>query len=321
MPQNSPPSDASAPIYALSTMWSQGRFRGDGSVDDMDAFAQAAARLGYPNIEVNYVIPEDGVRALLEQKHVGISSLHSPTPRIRTADGRLSDALNLASLDADERALAVQRARTTIDYAAQAGVRYVVVHLGGIETEMFDEERMLRRTYDAGYGDEVHALRKRAAEKRREGALVHYPEARRSLAEIAEHAAANNVTIGLENRYHYHEFPSVDEAHELLKDYPPHVAGFWLDMGHAEVLDRLGFIPRRRWLDELADRCVAAHIHDVDGLADHRAPGHGTADWEHYAAKLPPHIPRIMEINQKVPEDQVAAAIPFLRGNGLLPAL
>ena len=45
---------------------------------------------------------------------------------------------------------------------------------------------------------------------------------------------------GLENRYHYHEFPGPGEMRELLDEYPPHVAGFWLDVGHAEVLDRLG---------------------------------------------------------------------------------
>jgi hypothetical protein len=36
---------------------------------------------------------------------------------------------------------------------------------------------------------------------------------------------------------------------------------------------------------------------------------------------LPSDIPRIFEINQKMPEEQVAAAIPFLRERGVLPAL
>jgi sugar phosphate isomerase/epimerase len=106
----------------------------------------------------------------------------------------------------------------------------------------------------------------------------------------------------------------------LLADYTNDVAGFWLDVGHAEVLDRLGLVPRHRWLDELADCCIGTHVHDVDGLADHRAPGHGTADWPHYAAKLPSLAPRIFEINQKIAEDQVAASIPVLRERGVLPA-
>lgn len=304
-------------------MWSQGRFRGDGAAaDDMDAFARAAARLGFPNVEINYVVPPEGVEALLDNQHVGIVSLHSPTPRIKTDDGRLSDSLNLASPDEEERKLAVQRARVTIDYAARAGARFVVVHLGSIGSHVFEEERALRKLYDEGVrtDDEVEALRRSAEERRREGAPAHFPQARRSLAEIAQYASARGIAIGLENRYHYHELPDVDEMQGLLRDYPRDVVGFWIDIGHAEVLDRLGFIPRHRWLNELADRCIGSHVHDVDGLADHRAPGQGTADWDHYAAKLPPQAPRIFEINQKVPEDQVEASISFLRSRGVLPA-
>src|SRR3989442_1417373 len=155
MPANQPP------IHALSTMWSQGRFPRDGADgDDMAAFAQTAARLGFPHIEINYAIPPDGVETLLANNHVGIVSLHSPTPLIKTPDGRTSDALNLAALDEDERSLAVQRALATIDYAARAGARYVVVHLGGVSNAVFHEERELRRLYDAGTrdGDEVVAL-------------------------------------------------------------------------------------------------------------------------------------------------------------------
>jgi sugar phosphate isomerase/epimerase len=306
-------------------MWSQQRFpRAGHDGDDMAAFAETTARLGFPHIEINYVIPPDGVEALLASNHVAVSSVHSPCPRIKTTDGRMSDALNLASLDEAERNLAVERARATVDIAVRAAAPAIVVHLGGIGSAIFQEERELRRLYDAGPSgsdgrETIEALRRKAHERRREGARTYLPQARRSLAEIAEYAAQHSVAIGLENRFHYHEFPSVDEMPELLANYPPSVAGFWLDVGHAEVLDRLGLVHRHRWLDELASRCIGAHVHDVDGLADHRAPGYGTADWPHYAAKLPPHIPRVFEINQKMPEEQVAAAIPFLRESGILP--
>jgi len=315
---------SNVPVHALSTMWSQGRFRHDGhDTDDMLAFAEAVARLGFPAIEINYVIPLEGVEALLSNNHVEIVSLHSPTPRVKTRDGKLSDALNLASTDEDERAFAVERARATVDNAARCGARLMVVHLGGIGSAIFEEERELRRLYDQDErdGERVEGLRRRAVERRREAAPRYVPHARRSLAEITEYAAARSVAVGLENRYHYHEFPGIDEMLDMLRGYPHEVAGFWLDIGHAEVLDRLGLEYHHRWLNELASRCIGAHVHDIDGLADHRAPGHGDADWPHYAAMLPPHIPRVFEINQRMPEDQVAAAIPFLRGRGVLPAL
>ena len=315
--------DAPTPLYAISTMWSQQRFPRDGTEgDDMEAFAETVARLGFPHVEINYVIPPDGVETLLKTDHVAFSSVHSPCPRIKMPNGKSSDALNLASLDEDERELAVERARASIDIAVRAKAGAIVVHLGGIGGSIFEEERDLRRLYDAGEreGEKVDGMRERAVAKRLEGAQKYLPAAKRSLAEIADYGSTHCVAIGLENRYHFHEFPSIHEMQELLADYPPEVAGFWLDVGHAEVLDRLGFERHDRWLDELAPRCIGTHVHDVDGLADHRAPAHGTADWPHYAAKLPPHIPRVCEINQKIPEDQVAAAIPFLRERGVLPS-
>jgi len=303
-------------------MWSQGRFKDDGSnADDMEAFAAKTADLGFPHIEINYVIPPDGVETLLATNHVAVSSVHSPCPRVAVRGGRKSDALNLAATDEEERTLAVERARASIDVAVRAGASLLVVHLGGIDRAIFDEERRLRNLYDAETrdGEEVDALRTKAIERRRDEGPKFFPQAKRSLAEITEYGAAKGVAIGLENRFHYHEFPDVDEQHELLAEYPPEVAGFWIDVGHAEVLDRLGLIPRRRWLDELAGRCIGAHVHDVDGLADHRAPGHGTADWDHYRDKLPHEIPRIFEINQKIPENEVSGSIPFLRQRGILP--
>jgi sugar phosphate isomerase/epimerase len=305
-------------------MWSQGRFRRDGADgDDMVGFAKATAELGFSHIEINYVIPPEGVEALLATDVVGVSSVHSPCPRVPAPSGRKSDALNLASVDEDERAFAVACARAAVDIAVRAQAPAIVVHLGGVGSEIFPEERELRKLFDSGTrdGEHVEGLRRGAAQRRREGSDVYFPQAKRSLAEVAEYASDNGVAVGLENRYHFHEFPGPDEMLELLPDYPPDVAGFWLDVGHAEVLDRLGFHAHTRWLDELAGRCIGTHVHDVEGLADHRAPGHGTADWAHYAAKLPAGIPRIFEINQHVGEELVAASIPFLRERGVLPAV
>ncbi len=304
-------------------MWSQGRFP-DRDRDSMTRFAETASRLGFPAVEINYVIPPQGVAELLTSSHVSVVSLHSPTPRVKAGDGRWSEALNLAALDDEEREQAVRLACTTIDHATRADARYIVVHLGGIESDgkdrMFDSERRLRRLFDAGGRDseEVEGLRREALEQRREGARQNLPRARRSLAQIAEHAAAKGIAVGLENRFHYHEFPLVDEMPELLEGYPPDLVGLWLDVGHAEVLDRLGLVPKNRWLDELGERCLGAHVHDVDGLADHRAPGLGDVDWSYIARGLPPAAPRVFEINQKAPEDAVAAAIPFLRQRGVL---
>src|SRR3970282_465964 len=108
-----------SPLHALSTMWSQGRFPHENR-DSMARFAEAALRLGFPAVEINYVIPAEGVEELLASNHVSIASLHSPTPRVKAADGRWSEALNLAATDEEERAHAVRLARATVDHAVRA---------------------------------------------------------------------------------------------------------------------------------------------------------------------------------------------------------
>jgi sugar phosphate isomerase/epimerase len=310
------------PIAAISTMWSQGRFKRDGDEHDhMPDFGETVARLGFSHAEINYVIPQSGVDKLIDSGHVKFSSVHSPCPRVKMPSGKMSDALNLAADDEEERRLAVQVAHATVDTAVRANCTLMVVHLGGIGSAMFDEEKKLRKLHDSGCKDtDEYAALGKAAIQRRDAERDHwFPHAKRSLAEIAEYAAKHGVTVGLENRYHFSEFPDPNECAELIADYPPDVVGFWLDVGHAEVLERLGLLPHDRWLNELGDRCVGTHVHDVDGLLDHRAPGHGTADWPHYAAKLPPHIPRVCEINQKESEERVENAIPYLRSVGVLP--
>ena len=49
-----------------------------------------------------------------------------------------------------------------------------------------------------------------------------------------------------------------------------------------------------------------------------REPGHGDAYWEYVASHLPPGALRVCEIDQRTPEEQVAAAIPYLRERGIL---
>jgi sugar phosphate isomerase/epimerase len=297
---------------SLSTMWAQGRDLGD--------FVAAVRRMGFGGIEINYTVEPPGLDELLTNGDGAYPSFHSPVPRVKASDGRWSDELNLASPDEEERRQAVAAALTTLDWAAKVGAGRVVVHLGGVGNQMLPAERQLRQLFDLGqintYGGEL--LRADCRRQRAEAAPAHLAAAKASLHELADQAARLGVALGLENRYHYHEIPHPDEALELLADYPPTVVGYWHDMGHAEVLDRLELVDKHRWLTELGDRCLGVHLHDVVGLKDHQTPGQGDADWEYVARYLPPTALRVCEINQHTPEEQVATAIPYLREQGIL---
>ncbi len=306
---------------ALSTMWSQ-QERFDG---DLRAFAREARELGYDALEISYVVEEEGLRQLLAGDALPIASFHAPVPRVRGPDGRHSDELNLAALDEDERRLAVRYAMDTIDHAAAAGARFIVLHLGGVGNEMFEEEKRLRRLYDSGVreGDEVEELRRSLVRRRAAEVGPWLEKARLTLAELAEHASSfpGRMALGLENRYHYHEIPSLEEAQDLLSSYPANLVGYWHDVGHAEVLGRLGLVDRHRWLAAsggLGPRTLGCHLHDVQGIGDHRAPGDGDVDWGYIARGLPPSALRVFEINQHQPPEAVAGAIDFLRERGVV---
>lgn len=301
---------------ALSTMWAQqDRFAGN-----LRAFAEVARTAGYSHIEVSHSTDEEGLEQILRQDLLPISSLHAPTPLARDAAGRPNTHLNLASADEEERRAAVAAHLRTIGVAADWGIGYVVVHLGWAGNGPIAAETALRRLYNAGQtsGAEVDALRERARAERAAGGRAALPAVRRSLDELVAHAGGRGVRLGLETRVGYHELPSLDEAAALLAEQDPGVAGYWHDVGHAEVQHRLGLEERERWCAVLGERLIGCHLHDMHGITDHRAPGLGDVQWGYLARGLASAAVRTLEIDQRQPEPSLADALTLLRREGVL---
>lgn len=301
---------------SLSTMWAQQ----DRFVADMHLFAREAAALGYDAIEIAHSLPAAPFQRLLSYPEVPISSIHAPAPLTRDGANRPNSARNLASLDDAERRAAIDDTKRSIELTQQAGGRYVVVHLGGVGTPMFDAEKEMRRLFDTGThdGERMDELRDACYRQRAETAEPWLEQARVTLRELTAFAEGHGIGLGIENRLHYHEIPLPAEAAWLVADYAHEVAGYWHDVGHAEVQARLGFVDKRLWLDTNGSRTLGSHLHDVTGLADHRAPGNGDVDWSYIAAGLPAAALRVFEINQGQPAADVGAAIGFLRDRGVV---
>jgi sugar phosphate isomerase/epimerase len=197
-------------------MWAQQeRFQ------DLGYFRDYIAAFGYDAIEVSHVTESPGLHALLTEHVVPLSSLHAPTPHRFMADGRHNSEANLASTDPEQTRVALEETRLTIDYAADAGLRYVVVHLGGVGDDRSDEERAVRRLFEQGItsGEEWDHARRRLAETRAAGIDVHMEVARASLEQLVDYASRRGVAIGIESRLNYHEIPHPHEAEELLAPY------------------------------------------------------------------------------------------------------
>lgn len=301
---------------ALSTMYAQQERFADGA-----AFARYAAEAGYDAIEVSHSTDTEKLEAILGSGILPVTSVHQPAPWVRHHDGRGNSHLNLAAVDEDERRAAVDYAKATIELAARIDAPRIVVHLGQVSDvpEQFDEELAMRRIFDSG-GEEperYEELRQAAITRRAREAEPYVAQARRSLLELVRHAEPHRVAIGLENRYHYHEIPQPNEYEPILDGLALEQAGYWHDTGHAEVLHRLGFNDRHEWLSRLSPRLVGAHLHDVIGIGDHRAPGDGDVEWD-YIVEGVQHLPAYtLEINQHQTDEKVKGAVAFLEGVGL----
>ena len=299
---------------SLSTMWAQQeRF------EDLGYFRDYVAAFGYDAIEVSHLTGPSGLMTLLTRGVIPLSSLHAPAPNRVLENGRRNAEANLASPDPEQTRFALDETRKTIDYAADAGLRYVVVHLGGVGDDRCDEERAVRRLYESGKVRPLEWEHTRGvlAAVRAGRAEEHIEVARASLEQLVEYASRSGIAIGIESRLNYHEIPHPAEAADLLAPYTNAQAGFWYDVGHCEVQSRLGMIDHAAWFPAIGERIIGAHLHDVRGILDHRGPGNGSLDWGTIALHLPPHALRVVEVDQHEPDALIEGARAFLESRGI----
>lgn len=293
-------------------MWAKDRFV------HMAEFASTAQELGFTHIEANHWISPQALSELLASA-VPISSIHSPCPAACSCTGVPAASLSLSSLDESERTEAVTFARQTIDLGSRVGARAVVLHMGEVPIDTGLQDR-LQRLHAEGRAQaaEYRQIKEELVRQRTSGIGRHLEAARKSLRELAQHGSQNGIMLGLETRFHLHEIPNIDEMAELLHGVPAGVAGYWHDIGHAEVQQRLGFGSHEEWLLRFRQRMVGIHLHDVLGTSDHHAPGRGDIDWEMVARNLPAGIVRVCEIGEWNAEDRLEGVVSFLQEASVL---
>jgi sugar phosphate isomerase/epimerase len=300
------------PEISLSTMWAKGRF------GHMAEFATKAKELGFTHIEANASISPQMLSELIEAA-VLISSIHSPCPAVLSSGGIPISSLSLSSLDESERMEAVSFTKKTIDLAASVRARAIVLHMGEVPIDLSLQDRLYKLC------DESHTQTKEYSQAKEElvcqrisKAPPYLDAARKSLQELSEYSRQKGTMLGLETRFHFHEIPNMDEMAELLNEVSESLAGYWHDVGHAEVQQRLGFSLHEEWLSRFKDRLVGIHLHDILDISDHQAPGKGDMNWEMVAKYLPPGILKVCEIGEWNGEEQMQGVVNLLQKNGIV---
>jgi FMN phosphatase YigB (HAD superfamily)/sugar phosphate isomerase/epimerase len=313
-PARTPPKATLVYTASVSTMWAMKNFH---SLED---FIEVGRRIGFDRVELNHQVDSTMLAGINFNDHQ-VSSIHEPCPAdISVAELKKRDWL-ISATDEACRWEGVKSVQRSIDLAHQLRAHVVVIHSGSVHPDRSLED-LLRNLYKAGqnlspeYQDLQNLLRK----NRRELAPPRMNAVKKSLAELLDYAGGSGIRLGLENRYHYLEFPSPDELEELLGLASPDRLGFIYDVGHAQALSRLGFYPHDEWLKRFAPRIIATHLHDVIGLQDHRIPGQGNVDFDMIAAYLPKEALRTLEFQGHHTHEQVKTGLMFLEQHGCIEA-
>jgi sugar phosphate isomerase/epimerase len=283
-------------MIALSTSWNaDGRFTVRGLLT-------ALAGIGLREIELSYHCTAAEVReysAGCRAMGIRVVSVHnfSPVPESAQARRARSEALLLSSPDAGERRSAVEATKRSIATAASLGARVLIVHLGRVEVPC--RTRELIRMYREGLKTtpRYRTLSAQAAAGRAASARRFFDNAVKSLDDLSAAAADAGVVLAVENRFYHREIPSCEELRELRRRFDGGPVGYWHDIGHAQVMENLGFCRHEEYLDAAGGALRGFHIHDVLLCEDHLPPPCGMVDFSRFAGCMGRGALKVVELS------------------------
>jgi sugar phosphate isomerase/epimerase len=197
-------------MLALSTSW-----QSDGTAT-MAEMPAAFKNIGIKEIELSYRISEAMFQQLmkpLQRSGLKVVSVHNyfPIPAVRANAKGSGDLFLLSSPDDAERQKAILYTTKTIENAAKLGAAAVVLHCGVVD--MNHEMDVLYQYHNSNRLDSKEAQifvhhKLKALDSRKPRYIEKLLASLDRLIPVAE---KQNVLLGLENRYHYHELPGFDD--------------------------------------------------------------------------------------------------------------
>ncbi len=263
---------------AISTSWNAHRF------NDGAGLLFEISQLGFKSVELSFNLKSSMVDSLAKESNrlgISIQSLHNycPIPDGLTPKQAMPDCYSLASLDNQERSLAVKYTKSTIDTAARLGAKAVVLHCGRVQIP--DLTRQLIYLYNQGFKDQAYfiKLKEEMIHQRNSHAPAFFEQALNSLDELNSYAKIKGVFLGVETRFYHCEIPDIFEIGVILKKFCNSQIYYWHDTGHAQLMENLGFAKHKDFLDLYENSLIGAHLHDILGCQDHLAPLAGKFDF------------------------------------------
>ena len=289
-----------------------------GLIDDGESLVETLAGFEIDGIELEYRISSptlEQMRLPLKQSVLKVSSIHNfcPIPGLTPPVKGSGDLFLLSSRDMEERRRAVQWTIRTIEQANDVEAPVVILHCGRVEIS--PELEQLYQYYHTEQIDsiEAQAFKQKKLDERDRHAPGHVDALLFALDRLMRHAEKHGVMLGLENRYHYHELPTLEVFHRLLTEFKGGPIGYWHDTGHAHANEILGIIAPGALPRGFEEQLIGMHWHDAVGLEDHLAPGQGEIDFNALKPYINKNMPIVIELKPGTASPKVKESIRFTR--------
>lgn len=257
--------------------------------------------MGFDRIELNFTLTYKDICDIIsikDKEGIEVTSLHNfcPIPKGVSPKRASPDYYSLSSLDEDERKRAIENTKVTIETAHKLYAPVVILHAGRVA--ITDRTRELAEAIDDK--ESYERIKDLMIKERSRESSKYFDKVISSIEELLSFAEENNVILGIENRYYHSEIPSIDEMGILFERFSKNdYIGYWHDTGHAQIFQNIGLHEHKVFLDRFAAKMIGIHLHDVTGIADHKAPLQGDFDFsmlKPYLKKdtllvLEPHFP------------------------------
>jgi len=289
--------------------------------------AMEMAGLGFKRIELSHgirisLVP--GIFQAVEEGLVEISSIHNFCPLPSGVQHAAPNLYQPSAGDPREVKLWKKYTEQTLEFAVKVGAKRVVMHSGSVWFFFRSPEARLERWLekaelegkDLREHDEFKRRRDRALNRIRRSARRPKERIKEHFESILGKAAKKGLQLGIENREGLEELPLEEEHADFVRGFETAEAvGYWHDTGHAELKARMGLLDHEKRLEELADRLVGFHLHDVSAEGrDHQVPGTGVIDFGMVARYVKPEHALVLELSPVLSADEVRASRDFVLG-------
>jgi sugar phosphate isomerase/epimerase len=297
--------------FSLSTRWNTYRHRSG------EAMLEEILELGFTSVELGYDLTLDlvpGVRKLVDQKAVNVSSVHNYCPVPVGAPRGHPELFMLSSPNPAARTGAVTHTSRTIEFAQEVGARVVIAHAGHISMGRMTQKLITLSEQGKQYTPKYERTKARLLLKRERKAGPYLDALSRAVESLLPGAETAGVTLALENVPSWEGIPTESEMESLAGRFDSPALGYWHDIGHGQVRENLGFIGQTQWMERLHRWTKGVHIHDVKPPGhDHLMPPKGNVDFQRFKDLIRSDMVLVFEPAPGTPPDDVREAVAVIR--------